>query len=154
VINANIENSNEKEKIYRGAIALFCKKTDQEPLFLVVENTKTGNVSFVGGAKEDFDQSLEECAQREIEEELGLEPGQYKLKSTGVKQEFVFGPQKVDRAGCKGEYHIFLAKMSAEDEIGHTGELKSAKWMTKEEVLQSLSFPDLKEIFEKVIEEM
>ena len=143
----------EKEKPFRGVITIFYKKVDDKLLFLVIENTKTENVSFVSGAEEDADElSLEKTAQREAEEELGLSPDSYQLEPTTINHEFVFNSKKAERAGKKASYQIYLADITnTNNEIGHTGELKSAKWMTKEEALDSLTFPELKELFEKAI---
>jgi len=156
----NIENSfwehnPEKEKKYEGAITVFYKKTNQEPLFLVVENTKTENISFVSGAKEDSDENLIESAQRENEEELGLDPEEYELEEVEVKHKFTFNEKKKERAGKQGSYQVFVSDLTDADfEIGHTEELKSTKWMTKKEVLDSLSFPDLKEVFLETIKKI
>jgi len=138
--------------VYEGAVVIFHKTEGAEPRFLVVENTKTGNVSFMAGAKEDTDTSLEATAEREIQEELGLTKEQYVLTPTLISYEFVFGPQKPERAGAQAQYHVFLASMIGNDAIFHTQELKSAKWMTASETLSALSFPDLRAVFEKIRE--
>ena len=149
----NIEKNMEQEKIYHGAITMFYKKTNKGLLFLVAENTETGNISFVSGAQEDEDQTLEISAQRENIEELGLQPDQYELKQIDVKHEFVFGPKKKERAGHEGSYQVFVSDLTNADfKVSHTNELKSVKWMTKEEVLHSLTFPDVKEVFQKTFE--
>ena len=151
--NLNNELHQEKERIYHGAITVFYKRTKEGPLFLIAENTKTGNISFVSGAQENEDQSLEASAQRENIEELGLQPDQYELKQIDVKHEFIFGPNKKERAGCKGSYQVFVSDLTnANFEVSHTEELKSLKWMTEKEVLHSLTFPDVAEVFKKTVE--
>jgi len=147
------EQHQEKEKIFYGAITVFYKKTGEGLLFLIAENTKTGNISFVSGAKEDDDQSLEASAQRENIEELGLQPDQYELKKVDVKHEFIFGPNKKERAGHKGSYQVFVSDLTnANFEVSHTAELKNLKWMTEKEVLDSLTFPDVAEVFQKTVD--
>lgn len=151
--NINKEQNAEKEKKFYGAITVFYKNTNEGLLFLIAENTKTGNISFVSGAQEDEDQSLEASAQRENIEELGLNPDQYELRKIDVKHEFVFGPKKKERAGHKGEYQVFVSDLTNADfEVSHTEELKSLKWMTEKEVLHSLTFPDVAEVFKKTVE--
>lgn len=151
--NSKKEQHQEKEKIFYGAITVFYKKTNEGLLFLIAENTKTGNISFVSGAQEDDDQSLEASAQRENIEELGLHPDQYELKKVDVKHEFVFGPNKKERTGHRGLYQVFVSDLTDTDfEVSHTEELKNLKWMTKKEVLNSLTFPDVAEVFKKVVE--
>ena len=138
----------EKEKSYEGAITIFYKKLNNEFLFLIVKNNETKNVSFVSGAKEDFDKNLAESAKRENEEELALSPEQYELEKIEVKHEFVFNKNKKERAGKKGSYQVFVSNLTDADfDIKHTQELKSAEWMTKKEVLNSLTFQDLKDVF-------
>jgi len=151
--NPNKEQHQEKEKTFRGAITVFYKKTNEGLLFLIAENTKTGNISFVSGAQEDEDQTLEVSAQRENIEELELQPDQYELKKIDVKHEFVFGPNKKERAGHKGSYQVFVSDLTNADfEVSHTEELRSLKWMTEKEVLHSLTFPDVVEVFKKTVD--
>jgi 8-oxo-dGTP pyrophosphatase MutT (NUDIX family) len=140
--------------IYRGSIIIFYKQDNDERRYLVVENTKTNNISFVSGAKEESDRTIETCAQREITEELSLTPSQYQLQPTAITHDFVFGPNKPERAGQPGSYSVFLVDASTIEEIGHTAELKAIQWLTKEEVLTTLVFPDLKAVFERAIQEI
>ncbi|MFC1623303.1 NUDIX domain-containing protein [Patescibacteria group bacterium] len=148
-----MENNFEKEKIFHGAIVVFYKNMDGKNYYLVAENSKTGNISFVSGAKENMDQSLEESAQREVEEELGLDASKYKLTEIDVKHDFVFGPKKKERAGYRGSYQIFVSDLSDADfEVSHTKELKGLKWMTEEEVLDTLTFVDVKEVFVRALD--
>jgi len=147
------EQNPEKEKMYRGAITVFYKKTNEGLLFLVAENAETGNMSFVSGAEEDEDQSLVDSAKRENLEELGLNPELYELKQIDVKHEFVFNSKKKERSGHRGSYQVFVSDLTNADfEVSHTDELKSLDWKTEKEVLHSLSFPDLKEVFQKTVD--
>jgi 8-oxo-dGTP pyrophosphatase MutT (NUDIX family) len=144
-----------KEKIYFGGIAILYARENGELKFLVVENAETKNITFVSGAKEDIDSSETDTMNREIVEELGLNTDNIKLEDTGVKQEFVFGPKKKERAGHKGSYTVFLGDVSdISSQISHTKELSGIKWMSKEEVLNRLTFPDLKDIFVKATEDL
>ena len=147
-----MENS-KKEKIYEGAITIFYKKINQKLFFFVAKNFKTGNITFISGAKKDFDQSLLDSAKRENKEELNLDPKLYKLTPTKIKHEFIFGKKKKERAGCKGFYQVFISDLTNFDfDIKHTKELENIKWMTEKEVFDSLTFPDLKDIFEKTLQ--
>ena len=83
-----------------------------------------------------------------------MNEGQYKLYPTTITHDFVFDAKKKERAGRRGSYQVFLSDVSDISEIAHTNELKSAKWMTKKEVLNSLSFQDLKDVFEKAANEI
>jgi len=143
----------EKEKVYHGAIIILHKTVERKQLYAVVENSETGNITFISGAQEEEDSSIKDTAFREIGEELkGIDVEQIDLVSTGVKHKFEFGAKKKERKGVKGSYEVFTADVSSlGDEIKPTEELKSVKWMTEEEALESLTFPDLKEVFEEVI---
>lgn len=133
-----------------GSLVIFYRHRGDKREYLVVHNTSTGNISFVGGAQEK-EESSEDTARREIEEELGLRPDQYVLTSTDVVNEFVFGSKKVDRVGQKGYYHVFLADGGTIGDIPYTNELKGIAWKSEESVLESLSFEDLKDVFHKAI---
>lgn len=152
----NHERQVKKEPVYKGALIIFYQLgQDNEQHFLVVKNTKTGNITFVGGAKDETDSTVEAAAQREIQEELGIKPEEYYLIPTQQKHEFIFGPQKPERAGCRGCYNVYLADGSSfEKNLKHTNDLKSATWMTRAEVEEALTFPDLKEVFLKTIAEI
>jgi isopentenyldiphosphate isomerase len=141
-----------ENKIIRGAIIIPYANTD-ERIFLVVTNTKTNNISFISGAEEEEDTgSLERTAQREMEEELGIPKGTLQLTATGINHEFVFNAKKADRAGKKAEYQIFLADATEiKNQIQHTEELRDIRWMTEEEVLDSLTFPELKVLFKEAL---
>lgn len=142
----------EMEKVYQGAIVVFYKDTAGDRQYLVVDNAKTGNKTFVSGAAETVDGSAIETAQREIEEELGIVSDQYELKATGVTQEFVFGDKKPERAGAKGIYQVFLADVSHLPEVLHTKELKGVTWLSQSEARDALTFDDLKDVFDQVLE--
>ncbi|MCD4705872.1 NUDIX hydrolase [bacterium] len=145
--------NSKKEKIYRGAITIFYKKINQKLFFLVAKNFKTGNITFIGGAKKDFDQSLLDSAKRENKEELNLDSKLYKLTQTKIKHKFVFGGKKKERAGCEGSYQVFISDLTNFNfDIKHTKELENIKWMAEKEVFNSLTFPDLKDIFKKTLE--
>ncbi|NCF75146.1 MAG: NUDIX domain-containing protein [Xanthomonadaceae bacterium] len=147
-----MENS-KKEKIYEGAITIFYKKINQKLFFLVAKNFKTGNITFISGAKEGFDQSLLDSAKRENKEELNLDPKLYKLTPTKIKHKFIFGKKKKERVGCKGSYKVFISDLTNLNfNIKHTKELENIKWMIEKEVFDFLTFPDLKDVFKKTLE--
>ncbi len=144
-----------KNKNILGAIAILYRHKKESVEFLVVENSTSGNTTFISGAQEDIDSSELDTMNREIQEELGLKPGQIRFQSTDVRHEFIFGLKKEDRFGQKGSYQVFLADVTDKsDSIAHTEELRNIRWLSSEEVLNSLSFFDLKEVFVKAIEKL
>jgi len=141
---------NSKEKIFLGSIGLIYRKKDGQLEFLVVENTKTKNITFVAGAKEENDNLLIDTVKREIKEELGWSTEKMKFEPTEVKHEFIFGPNKKERAGHPGSYQVFLIdSTNTENKNSFTEELKNIKWLSKNQVMDALTFPDLKEVFQK-----
>ena len=136
----------------KGAIIIFYKILGEEAKFLIVENKQTGNWTFVGGACEN-DETEMQTAQREIKEEIGLIPEQYNLVETDLHHDFVFNERKKDRAGEQGSYQVFLADLT-----DYFGEVKAEKkviskveWLIEEQIQKKLTFPEHKEIFQKVI---
>jgi 8-oxo-dGTP pyrophosphatase MutT (NUDIX family) len=141
-----------KKESYSGSIIIFYKKDLEDVKYLIVENTKTGNITFVAGAQEN-DESLLETAIREVKEELNLDSNQYTLNPTDIYHNFIFEENKKERAGAKGSYRVFLADASNIKEIIPTKELKIVWWKNKEGVLNSLSFSDLKDVFQQALNE-
>lgn len=134
-----------------GALVLFYHLHHGQKEYLLVQNAKSGNTTLVGGAQEK-DETLEETAQREVAEELGVSPEDYRFSPTEVWHEFVFGPNKPERAGRQGRYRIFISSSPLPDPLPHSDEVKRAMWKTKEEALAAIQFPDLKEVFQKAAE--
>lgn len=148
-----LESNELREKVIYGGIAILYRQGTNGLEFLVVENTETGNISFVSGAQEDSDASEQVGMERELEEELGVSSDKIVLQPTDVRQEFVFGANKPKRAGHSGSYRVYLGDVTPiADNISHTKELKGIRWLPKEEVLQDLTFPDLKDVFSHATE--
>ena len=95
---------------------------------------------------------METTAQREIQEELGLDPDTYTLLPTNLFHEFTFDERKIDRSGLTAKYQIFLVDASdIADDIDHSSDLTWIKRMTKSETLNNIPFPELKELFAEAI---
>jgi 8-oxo-dGTP pyrophosphatase MutT (NUDIX family) len=140
------------ETIY-GGIAILYRTVGDKREFLLVENGETGYVTFMAGAKEPADRNELETVEREMMEEIGLKATEVGLKLTGVRQEFTFGSHKPERAGHPGSYQVFVADVTKiADTIKPMKEIKTVKWVPEENVAESLTFTDLKEVFEKVLE--
>jgi len=149
------EPNMEKKKTYYGAIVIFYTKKNGETKYLVVKNAKSGNISFIAGAQEEADANLEATAKREAGEELSGLPEDLQLVPTSAKQEFVFGPNKPDRVGCKGSYQVFLVDATEfAEQVQPTSELTEIKWLSKDEAIQELTFDDVREVFEQATSEI
>ncbi len=145
----------EKEQVFLGSIGILYRRISGGLEFLIVENSGTKNISFVSGAKEENDATEEDTLRREIKEELGLDGGGLEFQATTTRHEFVFGPQKKERAGQQGSYGVFLVDATRVDgPISHTQELRKIQWLDRGQVMNSLSFQDLKEVFEKATKDL
>lgn len=138
------------EKIYLGVVIVLYQKIGGENLYVVVEN-QTGKITFPAGAQEDYDNTLLDTARREAKEELGLNPEDYRLISSNVSYEFIFGPQKKERAGAKGIYTIFTGEINPDIKVMPTSELKSIKLLKARAALEAVSFADLKEAVANIL---
>ncbi len=133
------------------AVVIFKKLIRDKEHYLVVENTKSGNITFPSWAKEPEDVSVLATGYREITEELG-EGLEYELHDSWNSYEFEFWKNKPERYGDKWKYSILTGDgEKIPEEIPPTKDVKRAKWLTAEKVVQVLSFPDLVEVFQKTI---
>jgi len=143
-----------KEKVYGGALAILFRIYNNEKEFLVVENAKSGNITFPSGAMEETDTSNLDTIKRELNEELNIKETLNYIP-VNVKHEFIFGSKKPERAGRKGSYQVYVADMTSFDKIiSPTIELSGVKWMTEDELMEKITFPDLKEVFIQTLKEI
>ena len=148
------ESKETESNVIHGSIVIFTRGEGTNRRFLIFDNAKSGNVTFVSGGQEPLDKSNTETAAREITEEINLNPDDYNLTKSNVHQEFIFNQSKPERAGKKGDYQVFIADLKSPKQIIQpTNEVKSAVWLTKEEILESKLMPDLATVLEQVIEE-
>ena len=93
----NIPYNDQDNDIVHWVIIIFHKKEWDRDKYLVVQNKETENISFVSWAKETRDKNLSDTCQREVKEELAIDPEKYILIPTSVIQEFVFWPKKKEQ---------------------------------------------------------
>ncbi len=134
--------------IYFGTIVIIYI-TNPELKVLIVENTKTGNISFVGGASQGKE-TLKETAIREIKEEISVDVQVKDLVKTEFVHEFKYGPSKPERYGSKGQNTVFLLELKNAEDPKITSEIKNFEWVKPYEALDRIRFEDLKEIIQKV----
>lgn len=144
------------EDIIHGALVIFYRGSrGVDRRFLVVTTTRGGNTAFPGGAREG-DESAEQNAYREAQEELGLDPALYTLQPTGLANRFTFGVTKTLREGKQASYDIFLTDLShlADNAINPTPEIKMIQWLTQEEVVRTVTFPELVKLFQEAVQRL
>ena len=59
--------------------------------------------------------------------------------------------EKKERAGASCINYVYLFNATSKPEIGHTSELKKIIWLSANEVINKLTFPDLKKVFQEVL---
>ncbi len=117
--------------------------------FLLAQETDN-NWGLPGGAKEIEDVNLIDTIQRELKEELGLEPSDYFLKESNVKREFEYNHFQSSRFGKHGIVVFFIINLKENSNFKVSNELKSINWFTKEEAIEKLTFDHIKEGFMEV----
>jgi 8-oxo-dGTP pyrophosphatase MutT (NUDIX family) len=128
--------------------ALLYKIENGIAKFLLAQETD-GLWGLPGGAKEVEDPDLLTAIERELKEELGLEPSDYDLKESGVKREFEYNHFQSSRYGKHGIVVFFLVHINEISKLKVSSELSQVEWFTKEEALEKLSFDHIKEGFEE-----
>ncbi|MEK9171919.1 MAG: NUDIX domain-containing protein [Patescibacteria group bacterium] len=128
--------------------ALLYKTKNEVINFLLVQENDN-NWGLPGGAKEVKDQDLLSTIQRELEEELELEPDDYILKDTNVKREFEYNHFQSSRFGKHGIVIFFLVGLKGASQLKVSNEIKSVDWFTREEAIEKLTFNHIKDGFKE-----
>ncbi len=136
--------------IYTVKIVVY-KKNYKNILFLITKEPE-GDYNLPGGAQDITDDSLEETAQRELKEELGMN-NNYKLVKSTITHEFIHSDKKSPRYGKKGILHIFLAEYIGNKDLKASDDLLAIHWMTEIEAIEVLkkSYSYLEPSFRKVL---
>ena len=119
-------------------------------LSFLLAQENDNNWGLPGGAKEIEDVNLLNTIQRELKEELGLEPNDYTLQDSGIKREFEYNHFQSSRFGKHGVVVFFIAKIRNEDKIKMNSELKTITWCTHMEAEKILTFDHIKDGFSEV----
>ena len=118
-------------------------------MFVLIHNQGTGNITFPAGGRERGETSGRQSLEREIREETGLLPSEYKIIETPIIHEFTYGSKKNERAGQKAVQLVYLIETEKKDLHPEDSDSKIDGWYTADEVLERLTFSDSKELFKK-----
>ena len=92
---------------------------------------------------------------REIEEEIGTD--KFVILTKSKSEHMYLFPEKIRiKKGVEGQYQTiwFVEFMGEPEEIKHQSEeLSKHSWFEREDVINSMMYPEQKEIFEKVLKE-
>ena len=122
-------------------------KIENGVLYFLLAQENDDNWGLPGGAKEVEDIDLLHTIQRELKEELVLEPDGYTLKDTDVKREFEYNHFQSSRFGKHGIVRFFLVRLKEKIQPKVSSELKNIAWFTKDEVAEKLTFDHIKDGF-------
>jgi 8-oxo-dGTP pyrophosphatase MutT (NUDIX family) len=136
---------------FNGVVAIVFKK-GQPRRFALIHNKKTGNISFPAGGREEGEASSIQTLEREVLEETGLRPDQYKVITTGFVHEFVYGPSKKERAGQRARQPVYFLETSRSRLKPNDPDSKIDGWYPAEEVVKKLTFQDAKTLFKKALD--
>ena len=75
------------DDIIKNVRAVIWKEGDNGPLFLLTQEP-SGVFTIPGGCKDAEDADLLSALHRELQEELGLEPGDYSVQVTDISKEY------------------------------------------------------------------
>ncbi len=135
---------------YDGVIGIL--KKAHENKYLLLKNHSTGNISFPAGGREEGETEGRVTLEREVREETGLIPSQYRIVATPLVHEFIYGPKKKERAGQRARQLVYLLETAEKVLHPIDPDAEILGWFTEKEVEERLTFPDSKELFKKVIE--
>ncbi|MGB7957776.1 MAG: NUDIX domain-containing protein [Minisyncoccia bacterium] len=137
--------------ILKNVRAIIWRNEGDRKLFLITQEL-SGNFTVPGGCKDLEDRDLECALHRELHEELGLEPKDYRVSRIAWEKEYedLYRGLNSERAGKKTIIYPFLVYMK--EEVPFTvqaGEIKDAAWLDEGDARRALDYsPHMKEVFE------
>lgn len=126
-----------------GVMVIVYRDRDGKREFLYVQNTRSGNLTFVAGGTDGEPYRI--AARRELQEETGLDP--LDLVDTGLSHEFVYD----DGRGNPGFQKVFVTAVDPGQDLRlPDGEITEAFWASFEDIQTRLSFPEHVELLKEV----
>lgn len=136
-------------KKFTGIIGIVYQKGNPNE-YLLIQNVSTGNISFPAGGREN-NETIEQTLEREIRQETGLKHEDYKIVTTNIVYEFVYNKKKTERVGQTARQPVYFLETEKTDLAPEDSDAKILGWFTAKEVLERLTFSEIKELFRKII---
>lgn len=135
---------------YNGVMGIVFRRGNPN-MFVLIHNLGTGNITFPAGGREAGETSGRQSLEREIREETGLLPSEYKIIETSMIHEFVYHKRKKGRAGQKAVQLVYLIETEKTELKPEDPDSKIDGWYIASEVIERLTFADSKELFKKAL---
>jgi 8-oxo-dGTP pyrophosphatase MutT (NUDIX family) len=118
-------------------------------LWLICQHSQHKGWVFPKGlvGDEDSSESMEQAALREVEEEGGIKAKIIYNKPIKVGYKYSFEGNLIDKT-----VFYFLMEYIIGDPKNHDWEMSEAKFVTKEEIIKTLTYPSDQDAFEKVLD--
>jgi 8-oxo-dGTP diphosphatase len=130
-----------------SAGGIVYKKEDGKILVLVSQHSGHYGWVFpkgrIGDKEENKNQTKEETAIREVEEETGVK-GEIEKALNPITYFYVWEGKRI-----KKTVYYFLMKYIGGDITKHDWEMQAVEWLPKDEVLDRLTYPSDKAVFEE-----
>lgn len=135
-----------KKEVSAGGIVF--KKESGQTLWLITQHSQHKGWSFPKGlvAEEDKDESMETAALREVQEEGGVKAKIVDVNPVRTTYKYETAGYLIDKT-----VYYFLMKYIEGDPKDHDWEVSEAKFVPREEVMQTLSFPTDKDAFDQIL---
>jgi 8-oxo-dGTP pyrophosphatase MutT (NUDIX family) len=127
-------------------VRAFIWKKEGDKLYFLITQEPSGNFSIPGGCKDLEDADLMATLRRELQEELGLNTGDYSIQETDIQKEYDNLYNTGERAGKKTIISIFIISGLTKEPVA-SSEIKGITWMSAEDALNAFNAPHSKELF-------
>ncbi len=133
---------------YDGVIGIVFQRSNPVR-YVLIHNQKTGNITFPAGGRENNEVSSRQTLKREIREETGLLPSEYKIIETPIIHKFVYNLKKKERVGQTARQPVYLIETQKTELSPEDPDSVIDGWYTAGGVIKKLTFSDSKELFKE-----
>jgi len=139
-----IDKPERKKVISAGGIIFWRNNND---ILVCVVRRKGKNIWIFPRGRLEVNENMENAVIREVKEEAGVIAKV--IRKIGVINYSFYSPH--DKKIYDKEVHFYLLKMSKHEKFVPNDEIQEVKWITIEEALNILSYPQEKEMLSKAL---